>query len=281
MPAGMVAADFVRVPCPGLHALPGPMPVPPGHLNPPGHNVCKYCKFNVQNFLWMKQAQARMDRGPPPIETNAYRGFWTRMCADCEIAEELLYQSRLPGAPIVGVAPPLAAQNAMNGYPADTCTCLPKLRDTSNLCIQHQIAAWRIMKAPDPPAAGGPRPAPTQDQLVVTRNRNRDWLRSIAYHVPTGQTCSASQARKIMRINTQRYRACRCGREVVPHANARILLCMGCEGVWRTAPVPGVGAGFIAGPQHFLNHFNATGAVTNPVLALDPARHFVSMALQW
>lgn len=120
----------------------------------------------------------------------------------------------------------------MQQYPVNTCTCLKKLQDP-DLCVTHAQTKWERMRTQ-------PRPGIPigRDDLVATRNRNKDWLRSMKADPNNNNLASTAHGlRRSQRSRERRYRACRCGQEVVTQANARIFQCMACEGIIQEANV--------------------------------------------
>ncbi|KAK4550687.1 hypothetical protein LTR36_000266 [Oleoguttula mirabilis] len=228
---------YMQTNCPGL----------PGAAHAVPHTSCGYCRNSTNATPWITQAAARMLDPPPSKETKTWRGFWTRLCSDCQVAEQLLIDARTRlGA--VPAFPPTAAQQAlMENYPLNTCTCLPKIR-RHFLCVTHAEQQWVQMKSQ--PAAGV---APAPSQLVAIRNRNMAWLRTIKNDPTNGNlTSTAHGSRRALRSIHSTYRACRCGKEVVRHVDARVFQCTVCEGViWqRNVTLP---AGFPT-PAQQANH---------------------------
>ena len=229
-PPGRNAQFFLRSPCVGV-----PSGVGPAHAAP--HASCGYCRINIQSLDWMRRAVERMSLPPPVTEKKGWLGFWTRLCGTCEIAEQLLIDSRLMGPLhpnwLPAVLPTVLQRNAMQDYPRNTCTCLPKIA-RKRVCVEHAEAQWSHMLSQVPAGA-----LPAADQLVAERNRNMAWLRSIKNDPANfNNTSTAHGSRRSQRTLTRRYRACRCGEEVVPRALAHVFQCMACEGIRGQTPVP-------------------------------------------
>lgn len=222
LPAGRTAAFYNPVNCP----------------NPGGHNVanipavCVYCDLNSRHQQCVIALSSRMDRPPPAKETkrNGWRFWWTRMCSDCEIREQHLINQVLAGP---GPVPPPRPGNFADtvNWPTNTCTCLPLLTE-ARLCIRHRMQRYLEITGTAVGLA-----APAHLNLVATRDTNKDWLKSIALHPASGQTRSAGPNRLSGRNLTKRYRACRCGQEVVTNAAAHFYTCMGCGGHIQHIPL--------------------------------------------
>ena len=234
-------------------------PGAPGNIRATPHGSCGYCRNNIPQQSRMEQAINRMSTLRPSTEKKGRAGFWTRLCAGCQIAEQYLINSRLRPPVNIGmppIPPPPALQNAMLRYPTNTCTCLPKL--TRNyLCISHAEAQWTRIKSRPPRNT-----APAADQLVAIRNANAAWLRSIKVN-PAGttnrtRTATAHGSVRASRALRRTCRACRCGNEVVKHAHAKIFQCMACESIImaRNVALPPVPR-----PWHYWNSMNRGGEV--------------------
>jgi hypothetical protein len=92
--------------------------------------------------------------------------------------------------------------------------------------MSHRYNVWVGMQ----PGAIGSLILPRQ--RVAERDWNKIWLEDVVFQPDTGgQSATASGVRKAQRNQARKYRACRCGRDVVSHKDARIFLCMGCEGI--------------------------------------------------
>lgn len=175
---------------------------------------------------------------PPGKEHRTYAGFWTRMCDDCEIKEQIRINARLDPtnahfAP--GALPPNAAD--MQQYPKNTCTCLPKL-EREDLCIRHR--AQRVANHFNPNDF---------NSLLSKRNRNALWLADLALDPANGISSTAAPTRMAWRKHHKKYRACRCGREVETSREACFMQCMACEGVWQYRRLRYNPA--LLGPRHY------------------------------
>lgn len=182
-------------------------------------SICRPCRRLIHDQQWYKLARTRITGFPPPIETKWWRGFRTRLCSDCEIAEcRLIQQIGLGGFPM----PRPANADDMGDYPSNTCTCLHEL--TSNvLCLHHRRERWADL-----------RTHPTQ--IVPTRDAHRDWLGGMAADntvpLPGNQAATAAPTRVATWWTTSKSRrACRCGQTVVAVDQARVFQCMACEGI--------------------------------------------------
>lgn len=191
------------------------------------HTVCYHCNRMSKNLTWYKQAAARIMRLPPPpaAETNAWRGFLTRMCQRCERSEQYLIYSRLPGAAFIvpTLPPPPAVQARMYDYPRNTCTCMNRLKE-GRLCRADRRAHWDNLRA----------------GMVALRNHNKTWLfETAAFPTPANpwHLRTASPARRQNRIALAAghlLRGCRCGREVT-NAPPAVWQCLVCEGIIEAA----------------------------------------------
>jgi len=218
---GSPAGHWIRPLCPEPHPVLG------------GHSICHYCQYNVQKQVWMRIARERWTKPLPGNQQASWNGFWTRLCTDCEIAEQYLMDARNGLlSPVLANAPPAADIAAMTSYPKNTCTCLPWLTNTA-LCIDHRKNFWEQIQGQANAVAGGTAVPP----IVQTRNANRTFLETIALLVPDpirprpARVATASPVRQQMRRKHRKWRACRCGKEVNTLAASRLLQCMGCEGV--------------------------------------------------
>ena len=202
------------------------------------HEVCAYCQLDIALLPWMQQAFARMSRPPPAAETNRWRGFWTRLCRECEEAEQIMVHRRLGNLPHPYIAPPGPTNmNLMVGYPRSTCTCIGRLKNWY-LCIRHRRETWDAIRP----------------NMVADRNATMAWLRTVAWHGPSGTLQTASPAMNARRDTTivggpwlippgvpntaPKYRACRCGEEVVDHAAAQVYICLVCLGTIEVTAMP-------------------------------------------
>lgn len=141
-------------------------------------SVCRPCKANIMIQPWALHTinfRKRWNWLPPLPETAYWRGFWTRMCQECQIREYFLLQERLaagggPGPAVIGHPEPPDAMGMgsedpltpVGIYPYNTCTCVFKfeLGDTETICIHHLHAAWE-----------------ERWESWANRNANRLWLK--------------------------------------------------------------------------------------------------------
>ncbi|KAF2767318.1 hypothetical protein EJ03DRAFT_158820 [Teratosphaeria nubilosa] len=196
--------------------------------------VCDNCFENQQEHQpWLDQIREHVGKPPatiPPADQDKY--WWTRLCVACEQAEEALVQSRTGGT--LAVAQPSANdQAAMRNYPYNTCTCLARMDGTRRTCTEHQVAEYLQMREPNFPAGTIANLQNRRKALERQASRNRRRLAVIRRHPVSFVTGTAAPARVALRNRTRRYRACRCGDEVVTNARACIWQCMACEGIIR------------------------------------------------
>ena len=219
---------------PGMVNRPFPLPVgrAPGFYNPhlcasnahpAPYSVCGQCVLYTEDKQYYKQAVTRMTVPPPnpPVnETSKWRGFWTRMCRQCELREQYLIHWRLGSNGVI--PPPLPANvNLMAGYPRNTCTCQRSLA-RFRLCTDHRKPHWDAIRNANAATLGS----------IKHRTDVRDWLKMTARDA-VGVLCTASPARiqdRRLCQNGRIQRACRCGHEVTQGA-PEVYQCMACEGI--------------------------------------------------
>ncbi|KAH9844703.1 hypothetical protein Tdes44962_MAKER07177 [Teratosphaeria destructans] len=144
----------------------------------------------------------------------------------------MLILSRIAGQN--AVAPPSAEdQAAMRNYPFNTCTCLPRMDGTRRTCTEHQVAEYLQMRERNLPPGTANTLQNRRKALERQARRNRQHLTRIRRDPVTLNTGRAAPARIALRTRTRRYRACRCGDEVVTNSQACIWQCMACEGIIR------------------------------------------------
>lgn len=236
----------------------------------PPNTTCHFCQFNITKQGWYRAAVGRMLTAPPGIEKPSWKGFLTRLCSDCQIAEQLLFDARVrvinnantPAVPgvtlplprVLPLVPTLARRARMAWYPYNTCTCLGALTN-GLLCMRDRYNVWQDMQRPGMPALTNRR--------VARRNRNKAFLERIALHIQAVnginvyQTWTADptpNARRTKRKQNKKYRACRCGDEVVTQPEARIYMCMACEGVMIWDDMQPVNTPAMLGVRHHWNH---------------------------
>jgi hypothetical protein len=165
-----------------------------------------------------------------------WRRFLTHLCRACEKEERIKLHFRLPGGPgTPAVGAPtesfkmLSASNR-RAWPWITCTCRHELFrdefDDTDYCLRHRhIRAGR-----------------RHDFLLHTRQQNDQWLRETK--LQGGLLVRASDADVAQRATMKIFRACRCGKDIVPDGHVvRVAMCLGCEGIahlrHNNLPIPG------------------------------------------
>ncbi|KAK4580151.1 hypothetical protein LTR86_000354 [Recurvomyces mirabilis] len=239
-------AAFYGTSGPGLNPWTRPICQEPAcAIPPPANSVCHFCQYQQREEYqtWMRPLRSHITMNPPGKEIMANghktKNFLTRLCADCQIAEQLLITARTPGG--MGVVLPAVPPNlvGMQNYPTNTCTCLDVL-EGGIICAEHRADIVDDFDTPFdmPPGMVGPAPQPFAEQCTLWRDIRARRLERIAWDAAVGQKATANQARKALRKQRCRWRACRCGKEVVKCADAYIYQCMGCEGIVQKAQVP-------------------------------------------
>jgi hypothetical protein len=224
-------------------------------LHPPGvpYEMCRMCLDQIREQAWYRRMERdltgvsvgrflgaiipgngitlpRLNRLPWDAHSRgqamdqpirAWRRFLTHLCRDCEKQERIELHFRLPGGHPTG-APAnnlemLSAQNNLT-WPWITCTCRYELfREefgNTDYCIRH-----RHIKA-------GRR----HNVLLHTRQQNDQWLRETA--LKDGRLVRASHQKVTHRRMMKNFRACRCGRDIVPDGRRqRVAMCLGCEDI--------------------------------------------------
>lgn len=183
-------------------------------LHGPHFQVCGYCRDHIKYERWMQRALTRIGDYPPDNETADYPGFLTRMCRLCQEREQLLVRGRWGAAGGLVLPPMPANTNEMNDFPTNTCTCKWHLR-RGVFCLEHRKSI--VQQA--------------MEALTATRNVTLAFLQDSALNQATGVTHRTLRERRVGREDACLYRACRCGRDPVPMAQATVFQCMACEGV--------------------------------------------------
>ncbi|KAK4550691.1 hypothetical protein LTR36_000270 [Oleoguttula mirabilis] len=94
--------------------------------------VCRDCERNRRAQPFYKQFLAYLKKLPPQDETKKWRGYWTRLCTECQIREQVLLNERRGrlgpgGIALIGTPPPdNAAQMAR--YPRNNCNSPQELK---------------------------------------------------------------------------------------------------------------------------------------------------------
>ncbi|KAK5122722.1 hypothetical protein LTR85_003637 [Meristemomyces frigidus] len=189
-------------------------------------SVCRTCVGNIKIQPFYKQFLGYLRKLPPHKETKKWRGYWTRLCSECQIREQFLINERRgvlgpAGIALIGTPPPDNAAQMVR-YPWNTCICPDQLKDNEHLCMWHRRQEVEALRT----------------NLNVDRDRNKEWLMSIGLDPMTGELCTASDGRRLERADNRKWRACRCGAEVVEHSEARIFQCMTCEGIHHPRSYP-------------------------------------------
>jgi hypothetical protein len=219
-----------------------------------GYRICRMCSDQTREQAWYKRMErdltgrsvgrflgARLNQATlprlmrlpwdplsrifavdQPIES--WRRFLTHLCRECEKEERIKLHFAHPagiGGPAVGAPTDsfkmLSAQN-QQAWPWVACICRFELfrgeLGDRDYCIRH-----RYIKA-------GRR----HNILLHTRQQNDQWLRETT--LKGGRIVRASHQKVTQRTTMKIFRACRCGRDIVPDGQRqRVAMCLGCEGV--------------------------------------------------
>jgi len=127
------------------------------------------------------------------------------------------------GIATVGTPRPPNWKNMVD-YPNNTCICRDQIEDGHWLCMEHRRQAVETLRT----------------NFNIDRDRNKAWLASIAPDPVKGELCTAGAGRRLERADNRKWRACRCGAEVDDYVDARIFMCMTCEGLWHPDDCPDV-----------------------------------------
>lgn len=198
--------------------------------HPPGapYTVCLLCEDHAATQPWyLSIMQDVVPRPiitpaalPPPqpiIGPNAYTLFRTPLCRLCEDHEMTVLQARTLGNAF-GMTQ--AEINRRHDYLRSTCDCLYWVMNV-HLCIRdlHDQACKQ------------------HDERLMLRQQNDQWLREVIRR-PDGTIRKAHPTQIRARARRGRFRACRCGLDIPRVYRPRVLLCMGCEGVFHIPPFP-------------------------------------------
>lgn len=219
------------------------------HNNANPYTVCDRCHANVtciydqqpgplQNILnlvsqespglgWQSVAEQTTGRLDATRRFPIDPGWLTRMCTECE---DMIQAEHY----FVSTAPPLAAPQGSHkweqiptpGVEMISCVCEWNMEtDSADLrnpwtCLRHRGYKWT--------------------DLLQKRNETDTWLRNAMKLKASGKVVQAKDLEKRRRVMNGTFRACPCGRDVVPWISnaaaaapqppARVFYCMACGG---------------------------------------------------